>query len=214
MGQVKDYEDADPSAVAGEWNVFEINPYIGAFSETYDPFSELSDCGITRLVACPSTDSELMVDWCTFNCEEEWDFTEPSYSYWVIGGMPEPVDPGNDCSEHVLEDLTIDTLSADRLVMSDIMAIDGGFEGAAYCYNHGINGWSWFNLWDGLTSAFDPYPDATGRNQFFGDGSVKWRAISPEYEDNLPNTNDVGFTEDRWNGPGSGWVNPWNVSWY
>ncbi len=50
--------------------------------------------------------------------------------------------------------------------MSDVMATDGGFMGSSYRYNHGINGWSWFG--GGFTSAYDPNPDATGRNQFFG----------------------------------------------
>ena len=220
MGQVADYDDASPDAEPGEWNVFEINPYIGAFSETYNPFSEPPDCGITRLVACPSTDSEFMVDWCTWNCEWGWDFTEPSYSYWVIGGMPTPIDTGNpnngsdgEGGDHIWQDLTVDTLSAGRLVMSDILAKDGwsGGFGDPYRYNHGINGWSWFT---GITSAYDPFPDATGRNQVFGDGAVKWRAIPPEYENNLPNSQDVGPLEDRWNGAGSGWVNSWNTSWY
>ncbi len=201
------YEDWTP----GEWNLFEINPYIGAFSETYEV--EV-DCGITRLVACPSNDSEFIVDWNTMNCEWGWDFLEPSYSYWVIGQMPDPVDPGNDCSDHVFQDLTLNTLSPGRLVMSDIMATDGSFRGTSYRYNHGINGWSWF-AGDVLgNSTYDPYPKATGRNQFFGDGAVKWRPIPPQYEDNLPNTEDVDFQEDRWNGPGSGWVNPWDVSYY
>jgi len=214
MGQVKDYNDAYGEAAPGEWNLFEINPYIGAFSETYDPFSEPADCGITRLVACPSNDSEFMVDWCRLNCEEGWDFTEPSYSYWVIGQMPDPVDPGNDCSEHVLQDLTLNTLSPNRLVMSDIMAIDyWGEPGWPYRYNHGQDGWSWFAFFSGH-GTYDPFPDATGRNQFFGDGSVKWRAIPAEYEDNLPNSNDIGPHEDRWNGAGSGWVNGMDTSYY
>jgi hypothetical protein len=215
MGQVPDYDNPPYGGAAhGEWNVFEINPYIGAFSETYDPFGDPQDCGVTRLVACPSADSEFTVAWNIMNCEWEWDFIEPGYSYWVIGGMPEPVNPGNDCSSHVLEDLTIDVLSPTRLLMSDIMAIDyWGGPGYPYRYNHGINGWSWFTYESGH-GRYDPEPDATGRNQFFGDGSVKWRAIPPQYEDNLPNTEDVGPLEDRWNGPGSGWMNRWSTSYY
>ncbi len=103
--------------------------------------------------------------------------------------------------------------------MSEILANDGNYEGSSYRYNHGINGWSWLSYWGNWGNAiaptkYDPYPDATGRNQFFGDGAVKWRAISPEYDDNLPNTMDYGFQEDRWNGPGSGWVNPYDTSYY
>jgi hypothetical protein len=100
--------------------------------------------------------------------------------------------------------------------MSDIMAIDyWGGPGSPYRYNHGINGWSWFA---GDVAShhedLDPYPKATGRNRVFGDGHFEWRDIPPEYENNLPNTNDVGFLEDRWNGPGSGWVNRFDTSWY
>jgi len=211
MGQA-DYDDSY-GAQPGEWNVFEINPYIGAFSETYDPFSEPQDCGITRLIACPCTDVDFNVLWNVMNCEWQWDFIEPGYSYWVIGGMPDPVNPGHDCSAHVLQDLTLDTLSADRLVMSDIMAIDNTGWESPYRYNHGINGWSWFTYEPGHGDN-DPYPKATGRNQVFGDGHFEWRAIPPEYENNLPNSQDAGFCEDRWNGPGSGWVNPGDTSWY
>ncbi|MHC4721540.1 MAG: hypothetical protein ACYS6I_02405 [Planctomycetota bacterium] len=225
MGQVPDYpfdDFPDGYYPDSEWNVFEINPYIGAFSETYDPFGDPQDCGITRLVACPSNDSEFMVDWCRWNCEGEWDFTEPGYSYWVIGGMPNPVDTGNpyngsdgEGGDHVWQDLTLNTLSPGRLVMSDIMAIDyWGGPGWPYRYNHGINGWSWFAGDVAGQEATDPYPKATGRNQFFGDGAVKWRAIPAEYEDNLPNSEDVGPLEDRWNGPGSGWIQAWNTSYY
>ena len=222
MGQVKDYDDAYGGTAPGEWNLFEINPYIGAFSETYDPFGDPPNCGMTNLITCPNASGEFMINWCMFNCWEEWDFTEPSYSYWVIGGMPDPVDTGNpdnssdgEGGDHIWQDLTLNTLSPNRLVMSDIMAIDyGGWE-SSYRYNHGRDGWSWFPGDGGeVFTKYDPYPDATGRNQFFGDGAVKWRAIPPQYEDNLPNSNDVGFLEDRWNGPGSGWVNPWNTSYY
>jgi hypothetical protein len=226
LAQVKDYDipipsPLSPDAKPGEWNLFEINPYIGAFSESYDPFGSPADCGVTRLVTCPSTDSEFIVAWNTYNCEEEWSFIEPGYSYWVIGGMPERVDtgdPGNgsdgEAGDHIWDDLTINTLSPDRLLMTDILASDSNFVGAPYRYNHGKNGWSWVTGDVLGHEDRDPYPQATGRNQLFGDGHIEWRDISPEYENNLPNTNDVGLTEDRWNGPGSGWIQNWNVSWY
>ena len=225
IGQIKDGIFDGPwisdEAERGEWNLFEINPYIGAFSETYNP---PDDCGTTRLVACPSADSKFMVAWSTMTCEDEWDFNELGYSYWVIGGMPTPVDIGypyngsdGEAGDHVWQDLTLNTLSPGRLVMSDIMAVDNwGGQGSPYRYNHGRNSWSWPFYLDNLItpSKYDPYPDATGRNQFFGDGAVKWRAIPPEYDDNLPNTMDYGFQEDHWNGPGSGWMGAWDVSWY
>jgi hypothetical protein len=215
MGAIADYSDPyypGNGEEDGEWNVFSINPYIGAFSKTYDPWQ---DCGTSRLVACPSTDSEFMAAWCRMNCESEWGFIELSYSFWVIGPLPTPVEPGYDCSEHVLEDLTLDTLSPNRLVMSDVMAIDNwGGVGDPYIYNHGRTGWAWFTADVIGHTIYDPYPKATGRNQVFGDGHFEWRAISAEYEDNLPNTNDVGYLEDRWNGAGSGWMNYGDVSYY
>jgi hypothetical protein len=214
MGQEKEYDPPHPfggPGLPGEWNLFEINPYIGAFSETYNP---PIDCQATKLIGCPSSDSEFMVDWNIFNCEDEWGFIEPAYSYWVISGMPTPLDIGAECSGYVMQDLTIDTLSPSRLVMSDILANDGNFQGAPYRYNHGKNGWSWVTAYAIGHTRYDPYPDATGRNQLFGDGHIEWRSISPQYDDNLPNTNDVGHLEDQWNGPGSGWMNTWDTSWY
>jgi len=231
MGMIKDYENppagnmpnqwkaSGPGAEPGEWDVFRINPYIGAFVNTYDPFSNPTVCGITDLVACPNASGDFMTQWCTMNCEDGWGFNEPGYSYWVLGGMPTPLDIGGECGEFVIRDLTIDTLSPKRLLMSEILANDGDTPGIPYRYNHGKNGWSWFT--DGLPTFRvvghqdnDPYPQATGRSQAFGDGHIEWRDIDPKYEDNLPNTDDVGFHEDRWNGPGSGWVNLWDTSWY
>jgi hypothetical protein len=223
MSTIEDYTEQHwDDAKEGEWNVFEINPYIGAFSETYDPFGDPQDCEITRLIACPCADVDFNVQWNVINCEWQWDFLEPSYSYWVIGGMPKPVNTGSpsngsdgEAGDHIWQDLTIDTLSPNRLVMSDIMAIDyWGGPGSPYRYNHGINGWSWLTADVVGHGDYDPFPKATGRNQVFGDGHFEWRDIPPEYENNLPNTEDMGFLEDRWNGPGSGWVNRFDTSWY
>ena len=98
--------------------------------------------------------------------------------------------------------------------MSEILADDGNYTGTPYRYNHGKNGWSWFA--DGAIGhvEFDPTPKATGRHQSFGDGHIFWRKIDSKTVDNLPNTDDVEFQEDRWNGPGSGWFNAWDSSWY
>ena len=203
-----------------EWDVFRINPYIGAFVSTYDPFGDPQICGITDLVACPNASGDFMTEWCTWNCEEKWDFNEPGYSYWVIGNItgadgPEPIQPGEECGEYVVRDLTIDSLSPKRLLMSEILAIDEiGGVGNPYRYNHGKTGWSWFASGVVGHRVEDPYPVATGRSQVFGDGHVEWRDIDLKYENNLPNTNDVGFQEDRWNGPGSGWMGRGDTSYY
>lgn len=85
-----------------------------------------------------------------------------------------------------------------------------------YSYNHGRNGWSWGWPWFFPVPAGhnvkNPNPEATGRSQLFGDGRVEWRAIPLERGENLPTGED--YTKERWNGPGSGWVNPYDTSWY
>jgi len=224
MGQVRDYNNPpDPGSGAkdGEWSVFGINPYIGAFPKTFDPFSNPPICGgVTDMVACPNCSGDFMTWWVEMNCEDGWDFNEPGYSYWVIGGMTPSLAIGAECSSYVMKDLTLDTLSSKRLLMSEILAIDewggggGSTVGNPYRFNHGKKGWSWFA--DGVIghTTFDPIPNATGRSQAFGDGHIEWRKISSKTEDNLPNTDDVGYYEDRWNGPGSGWINPGDVSFY
>jgi len=220
MGQVRDYTGWTDGSKDGEWSVFGINPYIGAFITNYDPHSNPPVCGITDMVACPNANGDFMTEWCMYNCEEGWSFNEPGYSYWVIGGMPNPLAIGEECSLHVMKDLTIDTLSSKRLLMSEILAIDewggggGSTVGNPYRYNHGRTGWSWMGSFPPGHTTYDPVPKATGRSQAFGDGHIEWRKISSKTEDNLPNTDDVGYYEDRWNGPGSGWVNPGDVSFY
>ncbi len=227
MGMVKDgdYANAQPEAEPGEWDVFRINPYIGAFSRTYYPSLDLQerDCQVTDLVGCPNASGDFMTEWVTWNCEWDWDFNEPGYSYWVLGGMEVPPDMGNsnigsdgEASDFIYKDLTVYTLSPKRLLMSEILSKDGGSGGAGdpYRYNHGKTGWSWFTADVIGHTEYDPFPQATGRSQVFGDGHVLWRPIPLKTEDNLPSSGDVGCQEDRWNGPGSGWIQVWNTSWY
>jgi prepilin-type N-terminal cleavage/methylation domain-containing protein len=224
MGQLQEYANplsSGDGAVPGEWDVFRINPYIEAFIKTFDPHSDPPSCGVTDLVACPNASGDFMTDWCMYNCEEGWTFNEPGYSYWVTGGMPKSLnvsDQGTsngECGAFVMRDLTKDTLSPSRLLMSEILAIDElGGKGNPYRYNHGKTGWSWMGSVPPGHTTYDPYPVATGRSQAFGDGHIEWRDIDPKYKDNMPNTDDVGYLEDRWNGPGSGWMNPGDTSYY
>ena len=230
MAQVKDgyYTQAQLDAVTGpkpgEWDVFRINPYIGAFDKTYypgDPADPLTNCGMTDLVACPNASGDFLKGWVTYNCEEDWNFTEPAYSYWVLSGMKDPpnLDPseGNvEASDFIYRDLTMDTLSPKRLLMSEILSKDAGWDPDPYRYNHGKTGWSWMDPSTAIGHVtYDPEPKATGRSQAFGDGHVEWRDISQKECENLPTSAcPGGFTEDRWNGPGSGWIQEWNVSWY
>jgi hypothetical protein len=61
----------------------------------------------------------------------------------------------------------------------------------------------------------DGEQDATGRDQLFGDGRVEWRDISLKFDDNVPSGETAdGYFEDDWNGPGSGWVENYNPSYY
>jgi hypothetical protein len=216
----------------GEFSVYEMAPYIDCVSKDFYQTGSAS-----KILACPATDGDFIIEWCT----ETWlmfcapdgirtgppeYFIEPSYSYWVIGGMRPPLDasdPGTengDGSANIYRDLTVDVLSPTRLLMSEVMNLDGG--SPYFLYNHGRDGWAWNLLWvlpvpTGRLRE-DGQQDATGRNQLFGDGRVDWRPISLEFEDNIPSEiierGGVGFLENEWNGPGSGWVNQWDVSWY
>jgi hypothetical protein len=180
---------------------------------------------MTDLVACPNASGDFMVYWCTWNCEDDWDFMEPGYSYWVLGGMEVPpiINPSEGAvegSSYIYRDLTVNSLSPKRLLMSEILSKDWGTAinpgHDVYRYNHGKTGWSWMD--DGSTavighSIYSPDPKATGRSQAFGDGHIEWRSISLKDGENLPTAYD-DWLEDRWNGPGSGWIQRYNVSWY
>jgi len=219
---VNDYglfdENADPRD--GEWNAWRINPYLDLMSKNYD-----EDGKVGPLVTCPNCSGEFMQDWIYYVNHgpppswppNHWMF-EFAYSYWVIGGM-DPILQASDngtengeASSNIYRDLTMDVLSPKRLLMSEILNLD--FSDSCYRYNHGRNGWSWNE--DMYMTGFGPTvghrnyeaddPKATGRSQLFGDGRVQWRDISLKPEDNLPSIYYDGRRENKWNGPGSGWV--------
>lgn len=217
LSTVRDYADPQVEGPVepqdGEWNLYRINPYIDAFSKNFN-----EDGFATAMVACPNCSGDFMVENVYATWEANLDFTELAYSYWVIGPMPDqPVTTGGspDSSENVFRDLTIDEPSPKRLLMTEILAIDdwGGTSGWPFRYNHGRRGWSWFNP-DFIHIQYDPEPEATGRSQLFGDCHVTWRPIPLEYEDNMPNSDDVGPLENEWNGPGSGWMGFGDTSYY
>lgn len=206
----------------GEWNLFAINPYIDAFSRNF-----AEDGQATAMITCPNCSGEFMqklieADWDGFAIDDLEGFIEIAYQYWVGA---ENLTPGEDSSENVLQDLTLDVLSPKRLLMSEILNIDGGWWGLRY--NHGRKGWSWGLGWIDTVEPppghekFDGQQDATGRSQLFGDGRVEWRPISLKFEENIPSdpANNggrpgEGYLENKWNGPRSGWVNSWDVCWY
>jgi prepilin-type N-terminal cleavage/methylation domain-containing protein len=207
----------------GEWNLFAINPYIDAFSKNF-----AEDGQATAMITCPNCSGEFMqelieADWDGFAINNLEGFIEIAYQYWAGADR---LTPGLDASENALRELTLDVLSPRRLLMSEILNIDGDWWGLRY--NHGRKGWSWGLGWIDTVEPFpghekfDGEQDATGRSQLFGDGRVQWRSISTKFEENIPSDpansigplTGVGYEENEWNGPGSGWVNTWDVCWY
>lgn len=204
----------------GEWNLYAINPYIDAFSRN---FAEDGQC--TAMVTCPNCSGEFMqelieANWEAGEADDEEGFIEIAYQYWAGA---ENLKPGTNSSVNVLRELTLDVLSPKRLLMSEILNIDGGWWGMRW--NHGRKGWSWGLGW--ITAPvghekFDGQQDATGRSQLFGDGRVQWRPIPVKFEENIPSdpANSIGpltgegYFENKWNGPGSGWLNTNDVCWY
>jgi prepilin-type N-terminal cleavage/methylation domain-containing protein len=135
-------------------------------------------------------------------------------------------DGGNaEGSANIYRDLTVDELSPKRLLMSEVIAMDVDGTVHSYLYNHGRKGggWAWPDLdWappivqpTGNHYKYDGQQDATGRSQLFGDGRVSWRKISLKVEDNVPGVEvGLGFKENEWNGPGSGWMTDEDVKVY
>jgi hypothetical protein len=224
-----DPQQSQPHMIHGEFSVYLIKPYIDIISDDFE-----NNGRGTRLLACPSTNSDFMVDWNWVNwsmmCQTGGEYyLEPGYAYWGIQ-TPEPItvaSPGKysfdgEGSANIHMDLTDGELSPSRLLMSDVIAMDVDMGVHSYLYNHGRKGWSWASLdWNppiqqpvGHTR-YDGEQDATGRNQLFGDGRVSWRPISLEPEDNVPGeVYGGGFTENEWNGAGSGWMVQYDIKCY
>ena len=206
----------------GEWNAWEMNPYIDCIDRDYDKNGIASE-----VMACPNADSDFQQEWILMQWEERYTYFDIAYSYWVVGGIKPPIkiEDEQECSKDVLRDLTIDTLSPKRLLMSEIINIDEAGGDSGLRYNHGRDGWSWGQGWAMWAGAPLPPPghmkkdgeqDATGRSQLFGDGRVQWKEISLKFEDNVPSGETLPdrYWEDKWNGPGSGWVEYYNPSYY
>jgi prepilin-type N-terminal cleavage/methylation domain-containing protein len=226
MSSIKEYANLDKNyrvvggeKEGGEWNAWGINPYNDCIDKNFD------ETGIaSEIMTCPNCSGEYMQEWIWWHWNEGLTYFDIAYSYWVIGGIKPPIDIGVECSDDVLRDLTIDTLSPKRLLMSEIINIDevGGYNGLRY--NHGRDGWSWGQGWATYAGAPLPPPghmktdgqqDATGRSQLFGDGRVEWKPISLKFEDNVPSQHTAdGYYENDWNGPDSGWVEHYNPSYY
>ncbi len=214
MGWVPPEEFASSSAPDGatqsEWSVLKMNPYIECVDKNF------IDNGLaTEIMACPNCSGDLMVD----IIYEQWKYWVwgywifPAYAYW--GGIADAFAtadaPKATYSANALRDLTLDTPSPKRLLMSENIYSDTSI---AWHYNHGKKGWSYaFSYlveFTGKNEKYDGEQDATGRSQLFGDGRVQWQSIPLKFEDNLPSQitarGGVGFDEDKWNGPGSGFI--------
>ncbi len=183
------------------WNIAGINPYIGAFSDTYEDDGVASD-----LVTCPTASGEYMQEWIQKINWPNHDFVEFAYSYFGRADLLED----SECSPGAKNFLTGRTLSSQKLLMAEILNLD--VSDGAYRYNHGRGGWSWNerNLASPQGAVYSPNPNATGRSQLFGDNHVEWRVINPEQ--NLPTMENRRANE--WNGPGSGWIATGDMSYY
>jgi hypothetical protein len=188
-----------------EWNAYSINPYLPILDNEY-----ANNGIVTRFVGCPSTNVGFIQEW---NREVNWPyncnpgsslcFIEIAYSFW---GRADGLDVENR-SPSALNLLTLNEMSDDRLIMSDILFLTGDTHMAGYRYNHSIDGWSWNGYIPGMThSDQSPNPKATGRNQLFGDGRVTFKKIA--LDENLPTLADPYWlvNDGMWNGQDSGWV--------
>jgi prepilin-type N-terminal cleavage/methylation domain-containing protein len=205
----------DPLPVGGlspdEWNVYSINPYIECVSKDF-----ANDGIATEVMICPACNGDLFLDiiqeMSTFYYDLRFVFS--GYAYWGrvhdAYNLSETATSQNTIlSDYAFRDLTLDTMSPRRLLMSESMYMD---DHTYWHYNHGRTGWSYcFDYMTKLSgkAKYDGQQDATGRSQLFGDGSVPWRSIPLKFEDNLPATVYVGgegLDEEQWNGPGSGFI--------
>ncbi|MHC4725430.1 MAG: type II secretion system protein [Planctomycetota bacterium] len=195
-----------------EWNVYSINPYIECVSKDF------ATSGIaTEVMICPACNGDLFLDIIQEMSTDFYGdrFVFSAYAYWgrvndAYNLSKTATSQNTILSESAFRDLTLDTLSPRRLLMSESMYMD---DDTVWHYNHGRTGWSYCFGW--LTplsgkSKYDGEQEATGRSQLFGDGRVQWRSIPLKFEDNLPSKiverGGIGLNENKWNGPGSGFL--------
>jgi len=179
-----------PEMISSEWSVWKMNPYIDCVDKNFGENGLASE-----IMACPNCNGELLAELIAVEWEvmggERWIL--PAYSYW--GGVGEMITISetskSEYSENVLRDLTLDTMSPRRLLMSETLFFESNYQ---WQYNHGKRGWAYAFSWLGTSmdklaeqhERFDGDQDANGRSQLFGDGRVQWRPIPLKFEDNLP----------------------------
>jgi len=123
---VKDLNPPLPrGAVSSEWSVWKMNPYIDCVEKDF-----LDTGRATDIMACPNCNGDLIVEMIRVEWEEliwgQWVF--PAYSYW--GGVGKMIArskaSANTYSKNVIRDLTLDTMSPKRLLMSESFYFDSG----------------------------------------------------------------------------------------
>jgi prepilin-type N-terminal cleavage/methylation domain-containing protein len=70
----------------GEWNAWEMNPYIDCIDRDYDENGIVS-----AIMACPNASSDFQQKWILSQWEDRWTYFDIAYSYWVIGGVRPPI---------------------------------------------------------------------------------------------------------------------------
>ena len=204
-------------AISSEWSVWKMNPYIDCVDKNFAKNGLASD-----IMACPNCNGDLMVEMIRaewedpFCSSEQWIF--PAYSYWggVATMFARSRAPDTTYSKNAIRDLTLDTMSSKRLLMSESLYRD---DIGLWHYNHGKKGWAYCFSWidtpyNNIADShqrYDGEQDTSGRSQLFGDGRVQWRKIPLQFIDNLPSERTdlgdvLGLNEDEWNGPGSGFI--------
>ena len=155
------------------WSLEGINPYIQSFS---GPSVAIEGVGVAL---CPEIDKNLMDDFYRIR-NRNHDFIEIQYGYFGGVDRVQQIRPNNVHNDTENLAVTSRNEKPDRVWMADILYSDGSDSNGgniAWRFNHGENGWA-FNEYNWMPNQNTPYPEITGMNQLYGDGSVVWQAAS------------------------------------
>jgi prepilin-type N-terminal cleavage/methylation domain-containing protein len=184
------------------WSIEGISPYINAFGSNFAGNGEA-----TEMITCPNCSGDFMQRWAKAVNWPRHPFVEFAYSYFAGFDLIVDSVPANTISSNAKKVLVTKDLRSNRLLMAEILHLDGSDK--AYRYNHGKNGWSWNEGDWGIkppAGRVHTTPTATGRSQLFGDGHIEWRNI--DAANNIPQAtgNPDDLKVDNWNGSRSGWM--------
>jgi len=143
----------------GEWCAAGIDPFVDAFDL---PRQHVQGIGI-----CPDVDTKFFEFLSNAHWQSDRNYTQLTYSYFArVDQWPEHAING------AQDDLTGRHPSMSRLLMSDVLMLDGNT--LRFRYNHSRFGWVW-NWQDyGHLADYGP-PQASGLNQLDGGGGVRWK---------------------------------------